>query len=79
MRGLLYLGLVGLVVLHNDFWWWDDGGRVFGLPVGLTYHVAYCLVVAVWMGLLVRSLLPRAGASTGAGEASAPGEERDPA
>jgi hypothetical protein len=29
------------------------------LPVGLTYHVAFCLVVALLMGLLVRYAWPR--------------------
>ncbi len=32
--------LVLLAVLHQDFWWWDDGHTlVFGfMPVGLAYH-----------------------------------------
>ena len=46
-RRLVYLGLIALAILHQDFWWWDDATLVFGvLPIGLAYHVAYCLAAA---------------------------------
>ena len=57
-RGVLYAALVVVIVLHQDFWLWNDGRMVLGLPVGLTYHVAYCLVVAVLMALLARYAWP---------------------
>lgn len=56
--GILYTALVLLFVLHQDFWLWNDAGMLLGLPVGLTYHVVYCLVVAALMALLVRSAWP---------------------
>ena len=31
---------------------------MFGLPVGLVYHVAFCVVVAVIMALLVKYAWP---------------------
>ena len=52
-RRLLYLGLFVLYLLHNDLWLWDDADLVLGLPVGLLYHVAYCLAATGLMALLV--------------------------
>lgn len=57
-RGLLLLGLVVLYLLHQDVWFWDDPRRLLGLPIGLGYHVLYCLVVAGWVALLVRFAWP---------------------
>lgn len=57
-RRLLYLGLFGLYLLHNDLWLWDDAGLVLGLPVGLFYHIAYCLAAAGIMALLVNYAWP---------------------
>lgn len=59
MRWVLYLAMVVLYVLHNDLWYWDDAQLVLGLPVGLTYHIFFCVVVAGVMGLLVRYAWPR--------------------
>ena len=53
VRRSLYLVLLLVFLLHNDLWLWNDARVVFGLPVGLAYHVAYCLGVSVLMGLLV--------------------------
>jgi hypothetical protein len=57
-RRLAFAGLIGLAVLHNDFWLWDDGRFFLGLPVGLTYHVLYCLAATGVMMLLVRHAWP---------------------
>jgi len=56
-RWLLYVALLLVFLLHNDLWLWNDARLVWGLPVGLAYHVAYCVGVSVLMGLLV--LRPR--------------------
>jgi len=47
-----------LYLLHNDLWLWRDGSLLFGLPIGLTYHVLYCLATAVLMALMVRWAWP---------------------
>lgn len=60
IRGLLYAALAALLLLHNDLWFWDDRRLVLGLPVGLTYHVFYCVAAAVLMALLVRFAWPAA-------------------
>jgi len=57
-RRLLYGALVLIFVLHNDLWLWDDARLVGGLPVGLTYHIGFCLVVALVMWLIVRCAGP---------------------
>lgn len=49
----LYAALVALYLLHNDLWLWDDPRLVLGLPVGLAYHVAFCVATAVVLTLLV--------------------------
>lgn len=59
VRGLVYLGLVLLYFLHNDLWLWNDSRLVFGLPVGLTYHILFCLAVAALMLVLVLRAWPR--------------------
>lgn len=58
LRWLLYAALAVAYLLHNDLWLWDDPRRVLGLPVGLTYHVGFCLVVAALMWALQRFAWP---------------------
>ncbi len=50
MARLIYIALILLAILHQDFWLWDDATLMFGfMPVGLAYHSAYCIVAAgVW-------------------------------
>jgi len=57
-RLLLYAALAALAVLHHDLWLWNDGRVILGLPVGLLYHVGFCLAAAVLMLLLVRFAWP---------------------
>ena len=46
--------ILGVYVLHQDVWFWQAARPlVFGfLPVGLAYHAAYCVLVAVLMSVL---------------------------
>ena len=53
LRRVFLLGVGLFYLLHNDLWLWHDPGLVLGLPVGLIYHLAYCLVAAALMGLLL--------------------------
>ena len=52
--------VVVLYVLHQDVWFWNTARPVvFGiLPIGLFYHVAYTLVTALVLWLLVRHHWP---------------------
>ncbi len=55
IRGLLYALLVLLFLLHNDFWLWSTPRLVFGLPIGLLYHIGYCGAAALLMAALVKA------------------------
>ncbi len=58
VKGWLYTALLILFLLHQDFWFWDDARLVGGLPVGLAYHIAYCVAVAGLFALLIRFAWP---------------------
>jgi hypothetical protein len=57
-RSAIYGALLLAFVLRHDLWWWDDPRPLLGLPIGLTYHVAFCFLVAGLMALLVRFAWP---------------------
>ncbi len=55
MRPSLILATAAvLYLLRFDVWLWNSPRLVFGLPAGLAYHLAYCLVVAIVLGWTVR-------------------------
>jgi hypothetical protein len=58
IRKFLYLALVVLYLLHNDLWFWHDPRFVLGLPIGMLYHVCFCLCAALLMALLVTCAWP---------------------
>jgi len=46
-RLVFWIAFVALVVLHHDWWNWDNGYLLFGfLPVGLAYHAVISLAAA---------------------------------
>ncbi len=59
-RWILTLAVAAFYVLHQDVWFWDTPRPlVFGfLPIGLFYHAAYSVAVAVLMVLLIRFAWP---------------------
>lgn len=59
-RLLLAAVVTVLYVLHQDLWFWRDARPlVFGfLPIGLAYHAAYCVAVALLMWTLTRVAWP---------------------
>lgn len=59
LRRLLLAAVGVLYLLHNDLWLWHDGRLVAGLPVGLLYHLLYCLAAAALMFLLTRFAWPQ--------------------
>ena len=58
---ILTVLVVAVYLLHQDFWNWRKAEPlVFGfLPIGLAYHVAYSLVAALTMAMLVRWAWPQ--------------------
>ncbi len=57
-RWILYIALVVLFLFHNDFWFWDSPKVVLGLPIGLLYHIGYCVAAAVLMALTINHAWP---------------------
>ena len=53
-KWLFYFLIVLLFLLHNDFWFWKTPQLVLGLPVGLLYHIGFCLVVTLLMAIFVK-------------------------
>ena len=51
--------LVALFLLHQDAWLWHDSRVVLGLPMGLAYHVTFCVAASVVLALAVRWSWPR--------------------
>ncbi len=54
LKGILYGLLVLLFILHNDFWLWDNHQILLGLPIGLLYHILFCIVASILMFFLVK-------------------------
>lgn len=54
--------VIALYLLHQDYWFWHQARPlVFGfLPIGLAYHGAYCIAVALVMWMLTRLAWPAA-------------------
>ena len=57
-RPILYGVLLLFYLLHSDLWWWDDASLVLGVPIGLLYHIGYCLAAALLMAGLVKWAWP---------------------
>ena len=76
MRYVVYGLLLLLYVLHTDVWYWNDSRIVLGLPIGITYHVLWTLLVTVVFGLTVRHAWPD---QLEAAEPGAPAESTAPA
>ena len=49
-RGAVWILVIALLILHQDFWYWDDTTLVFDfMPIGLFYHAVFSIVAAgVW-------------------------------
>ena len=46
-RKVFWIALVLLMILHHDWWFWNDGRLLFGfLPIGLAYHALISFAAA---------------------------------
>lgn len=60
-KALLALATLIVYLLHQDFWFWKSARPlVLGLPIGLFYHLCYCLLASLLMWLLVKHAWPAA-------------------
>lgn len=64
-RGIFWIALLALMILHHDWWFWTDGRLVFGIvPVGLAYHALISLAAGgLWAWAAFRAM-PEAFADT---------------
>ena len=59
MRKFVWPLLALLVILHHDFWFWDDPTLVAGwFPIGLLYHVGLSIVAAGFWLFVVKCAWP---------------------
>lgn len=60
MRSIVWPLLALLVILHHDFWFWNDATLVAGwFPIGLLYHVGLSIVAAGFWMFAVKCAWPR--------------------
>ena len=60
MKIVVYACIIILMILHQDFWWWDtDRPYLLGfIPIGLAHHGGISLAAAVVAALAVRYCWP---------------------
>jgi hypothetical protein len=53
--------VVTLLILHQDFWFWREARPLLlgFLPVGLWYHMFYCVAASAMMAVLVKWAWPK--------------------
>ena len=49
-RIVFWIAFLALIILHHDWWFWNDGRLLFGfLPIGLGYHALISMgAAALW-------------------------------
>ena len=59
MKTLIIAAAVLLAIVHQDFWWWTEVDPIiFGMPIGLAYHVIFSLLAGVLWFLATRYAWP---------------------
>ena len=59
MKQVIWLLVALLIIFHQDFWNWESDDRVvWGLPIGLMYHVGLSLAAALVWALACRFAWP---------------------
>ncbi|MEM6799534.1 MAG: DUF3311 domain-containing protein [Planctomycetota bacterium] len=59
MQKLVWALVVLLVILHQDFWFWESETLVFGfMPVGLFYHACISVAASVTWFLAIKFCWP---------------------
>ncbi len=58
-KGIIFIVFLILLVLHQDFWNWDNANLVFGfMPVGLFYHACYSFAAAGFWAIVMKVAWP---------------------
>ena len=76
MKHVVWLLIVLLIVLHQDFWFWDDDRLLFGfLPIGMVYHMGLSVAAAVTWWLATQFAWPDDEAGAPIESSESPGTE----
>jgi hypothetical protein len=59
MKKWLLIALFVLYWLHNDLWFWNDTRLISGIPIGMLYHILYCIAASILMFLLTKYAWPQ--------------------
>jgi hypothetical protein len=60
MKYLISGLIVALILLHQDYWQWNNGTLDFGfVPRALTYHAGLSVLAAITWAMAVRWCWPR--------------------
>jgi hypothetical protein len=59
-KWILLILTVGLIVAHQDYWSSDTAFPLLSnfLPIGLWYHLLFCIAAAILLALLVYTAWP---------------------
>ena len=55
----LWAVVLALLVVHFNYWMWDDARVLAGVPVNLVYHVIFSASLSLVMLAVVRRAWPR--------------------
>ena len=77
-RRLVYAVVVLMYLLHNDLWLWHDSRIVLSLPIGLLYHVGFCVAASGTLFLLIRFCWPLPHQSSPAASGTSQKDEAQP-
>ena len=60
MKNFVYVLIVMLAILHQDFWWWDTARPVIAgvVPIGLAYHAFVSIAAACLFALATKYCWP---------------------
>lgn len=59
MKYVIWLLVIALLILHQDYWQWDDSSLILGiLPFTLAYHVGISVAAAAVWALSVKLCWP---------------------
>ena len=59
MKKFVYGLIILLVILHQDFWFWDSDDLIFGIvPIGLAYHIGVSIAAAALWALAIKYCWP---------------------
>jgi hypothetical protein len=51
-KRLIWIAFILLMILHHDWWFWENGYLLFGfLPIGLAYHALISLLAGTLWAL----------------------------